>query len=88
LPRELKEDVAISSRYELFIYKGKKMPGYYDENYGWYDIECEEDVEFYRLTQRESIRKKCEGCNRMVKIRSDYAYCNSCADKVEKGLDI
>lgn len=64
------------------------MASYYDDNYGWYEIESPEDVEFYHQTQRESVRKKCKGCGRIVKIKREYAYCNSCADKIEKGYDI
>ena len=63
------------------------MPGYYDENYGWYEIESEEDVEFYHAVQKESVLKKCERCGREVKLRKDYAICNSCADILERGGD-
>lgn len=61
---------------------------YYDDNFGRYEIESEEDIEFYHQVQRESVRKKCQGCGRTVKLRPDYGYCNSCADKIEHGWDI
>jgi len=64
------------------------MPGYYDDSFGWYEIESEEDVEFSHQMQRESVKKTCEGCGRTVRIRSTYAYCNSCADKLERGIDV
>lgn len=64
------------------------MPSYYDDNYGFYEIDSPEDVEFYHETQRQSVRKRCQGCGRMVRIRPDYAYCNSCATKREQGFDI
>jgi hypothetical protein len=64
------------------------MPGYYDDNFGDYDIESEDDIRFYRQVQKESITKKCRGCNRTVKLRPDYAYCNSCANKREMGMDL
>jgi rRNA maturation endonuclease Nob1 len=60
---------------------------YFDDNYGHYNIENEEDVEFYHQTQARSVRKKCSGCGRMVKIKPEYGYCNSCADKIERGGD-
>ena len=64
------------------------MSGYYDDNYGWWDDMDDPDmVEFYHQVQKESVRKKCQGCGRMVKLRPDYAYCNSCADKIERGWD-
>ena len=63
------------------------MPGYYDDNYGWYEIRDEEDIRFYHETQRQSVWKTCQGCGRKVKIKPDYGYCNSCADKIERGYD-
>ena len=65
------------------------MPrSYYDDNFGFYDIQSEEDIEFYHEMQKVSVRKKCQGCGRMVKIKPDYAYCNSCADRMERGGDL
>jgi len=65
---------------------------FYDDNFGWYELgpgdDPEETGEFYRRTQAESVWKKCSGCNRRVKIKRDYAYCNACADKREHGFDI
>lgn len=63
------------------------MPTYYDDNYGHYNIESEEDIEFYHQTQKQSVWKKCERCGRKVKIKPEYAYCNSCADRIERGWD-
>lgn len=64
------------------------MPTYYDDNFGCYEIESEEDLEFYHQVQRENVTKTCKGCGRRVKLRPDYAICNSCADKVERGYDL
>jgi hypothetical protein len=64
------------------------MPSYYDDNYGFYEIESPEDIEFYHRTQKNSVWKKCQGCGRRVKIKPEYGYCNSCADKRERGYDI
>jgi hypothetical protein len=65
------------------------MPrSYYDDNFGCYDIQSEEDIEFYREMQRISVRKKCQGCGRMVKIKPDYGYCNSCCERIEQGGDL
>jgi hypothetical protein len=61
---------------------------YYDDNFGHWEIRDQEDVDFYFEVQRNSVSKKCEGCGRMVKIQPDYAYCNSCADKIERGMDL
>lgn len=56
------------------------MPSYYDDNFGFYEIESEEDIEFYKQVQQESVEKICERCGRKVRLRPDYAICNSCAD--------
>jgi len=61
---------------------------YVDDNYGTYDIQDEDDIEFYNQVQRESVRKKCQGCGRMVRLRPDYAICDSCANKLERGGDL
>lgn len=64
------------------------MAIYYDDNFGHYDIESDEDVEFYFQMQARSVEKTCQGCGRTVKIDPKYAYCNTCADKLERGMDL
>lgn len=64
------------------------MATYYDDNFGIYEIESEEDIEFYHQVQKESRPTVCEGCGRTVNLRPGYGYCNSCADKRERGMDI
>jgi len=64
------------------------MPEYYDDNFGhWDGMEDEDMRDFYMQCQRENVSKKCQGCGRTVRIRPDYAYCNSCADARERGMD-
>lgn len=63
------------------------MP-YYDDNFGFYEIESQDDIDFYHEMQKRSVSKICKGCGRRVRIQPSYAYCNSCADKREKGWDI
>jgi rRNA maturation endonuclease Nob1 len=60
---------------------------YYDDNFGHYEIQSEEDVEFYHAVQKRNVIKKCAGCGRIVKIQPDYAICNSCATRAEHGLE-
>lgn len=65
------------------------MAGYYDDNFGFYEnMDEPEMTEFYDQVQRESVDKECQGCGRHVRIRPDYAYCNSCAERIERGEDI
>jgi len=60
---------------------------YCDDNFGTYEIQSEEDIEFYQANQRRSVKKKCSGCGRVVRLLPQYVLCNSCADKAEKGWD-
>jgi len=67
------------------------VPTYYDDNFGFWENmdgpDGEDNREFYKQVQRESVWKKCTSCGRRVRIRPDYAICNSCADKRERGYD-
>ena len=65
------------------------MPSYYDDNFGFYEGTDDEDVrEFYHYVQEKSVRKKCKGCGRWVNILPKYAYCDSCANKIERGMEL
>jgi hypothetical protein len=64
------------------------MTTYYDDNFGhWQDMDDPDMHEFYKQVQRESVWKTCKRCGRKVKIRPDYAICNSCAEALESGMD-
>ena len=64
------------------------MPSYVDDNFGNYEIRDHEDRAFYRDVQRRSVEKACEGCGRIVRLLKEYAYCNRCAERRERGVDI
>ena len=57
----------------------------YDDNFGHWNDGDEDNRQFYRQVQRASVSKRCKGCDRMVRILPHYAYCNSCADVIERG---
>jgi hypothetical protein len=62
---------------------------YYDDNFGvWEGMEDPDMQVFYDKIQRTNVEKECAGCGRIVKIQPHYAYCNSCADARERGMDI
>jgi len=62
------------------------MRTFVDDNYGtWEGMDDPETRSFYFETQRKSVLKVCAGCGRKVRIKPEYAYCNSCADKRENG---
>lgn len=58
---------------------------YYDDNFGSWDMQDSDDVRWYHNVQKRSVSKRCKGCDRMVRILPHYAYCNSCADAIERG---
>ena len=62
------------------------MASYYDDNFGHYEIQDEEDVEFYHKMQAESEWKACARCEQKVFMSYRYAICDSCAEAQERGL--
>jgi hypothetical protein len=58
-----------------------------DDNYGTYDIQDEEDVEFYNQVQKDSRLRKCKGCGQKKRLRPGYI-CDSCATILERGGDL
>ncbi len=64
------------------------MPSYYDDNYGHYEIDSQEDIDFYHAVQKRSVTKTCLGCGRTVRLQPQYGYCDSCATARERGIDI
>jgi hypothetical protein len=63
-----------------------KKAEHFDDNFGkWNSMEGEEEEDFYRQVQKESVWKICKNCGRKVKIRPQYSICNSCAEKIERG---
>lgn len=58
---------------------------YYDDNFGHWEIEDQDDLDFYHRVQKESKLKTCVICKRKVKLRPEYDKCNSCVEKIERG---
>ena len=61
------------------------MTGYYDDNYGWYEIDCEEDIDYYFYVQANAKEKTCAICKRKVMLMPHYNKCDSCMRKIEGG---
>ena len=61
---------------------------HYDDNFGCWDMsDDQEELEaFYNKVQNESIWKECSICDQKVKLRPEYNKCNSCMDKLERGI--
>ena len=64
------------------------MTTYFDSNFGHWDIEDQDDIDFYHEVQRKSVLKRCMGCDRRVRLLPQYGYCDSCATKIEQGWDL
>lgn len=60
---------------------------YYDSNFGHYEIEGPEDVEFYHQIQKESKLTTCSGCGERKRLRPG-TICNECAETLERGGDL
>ena len=57
---------------------------YYDDNFGEWDIEDEDDIRFYFQVQEENVLKTCVICGREVMLRPEYDKCNSCMEQMER----
>lgn len=64
------------------------MRVYYDDNFGRWDIEDDEDVVLYHQFQQRNVEKTCAGCGRSVMLQPHYDICDTCATKREQGWDI
>lgn len=62
------------------------MKSYYDDNFGHWDIEDEDDVEMYHRFQRSNVAKICRTCEQEVFIQPQYDQCDRCATREEQGL--
>ena len=64
------------------------MSEFWDDNFGHWnmDDDQEEQQAFYRKVRDESIWKVCSMCDEDVKILPQYDKCNSCMDKLERGM--
>jgi hypothetical protein len=65
---------------------------YFDDNYGhWNEPECEEDriekEKFREFVKKDSEYKTCTLCDQKVWLRKAYDKCNSCMEKLERGME-
>ena len=60
----------------------------YDDNFGHWDNMDDPDMQdFYEQVQRTNVRKICSICGDEVMIQSHYDKCNSCCERIERGMD-
>jgi hypothetical protein len=57
----------------------------YEDNFGFWDIEGQEEQSFFDYVQRESFPKTCDRCARQVRLLPSKALCASCVTALECG---
>jgi|TARA_R110002051_G_scaffold19567_4_gene54398 hypothetical protein len=65
---------------------------YFDDNYGdWDEPDSEEDriemLKFRKQVKQDSVYKICSLCDQEVFLRKEYDKCNSCMEKLERGME-
>lgn len=53
-----------------------------------YDLEDPMTLLILQQMEREKIVKKCEGCGHYVRMKEEYAYCEHCMSRLERGVDL
>ncbi len=61
------------------------MAAAYDDNFGFWDIDCEEEKAFFEHVQRQSVEKTCDRCDRPVRLMPSKTLCASCLIALECG---
>jgi hypothetical protein len=61
------------------------MAAVYEDNFGFWDIDDQEEHAFFKYVQRQSVRKTCKRCKRRVRLMPDKTLCASCVTALECG---
>ncbi len=61
------------------------MAAVYDDNFGFWDINGQEEQAFFEYVQRQSVQKTCDRCERRVRLMPPKTLCASCAAALEYG---
>jgi hypothetical protein len=61
------------------------MVAAYEDNFGFWDIDGEEEQAFFEEVQRQSVQTNCERCERCVRLVRNKTLCASCASALECG---
>lgn len=59
------------------------MSRFNDNNFGNWEMEDEEDLQFYQEVQARSVEKECQGCGDLVMLLPQYVICDACASEAE-----
>jgi hypothetical protein len=62
-----------------------KMAAAYDDNFGFWDIDGQEERAFFEHVQRQSVPAICRRCERPVRLMPAKTLCASCVSALETG---
>ncbi|MGB7976950.1 MAG: hypothetical protein WCF81_21955 [Roseiarcus sp.] len=57
----------------------------YEDNFGFWDIDGQEEQAFFDHVQRESLPKTCDRCGQRVRLLPSKTLCASCVAALECG---
>jgi hypothetical protein len=57
----------------------------YDDNFGFWDIDGQEEQAFFEYVQRQSTQKTCDRCEQQVRLMPSKTICASCVTALEYG---
>jgi hypothetical protein len=61
------------------------MPADYDDNFGFWDVDGQEEQAFFDYVQSQSVRKTCDRCDRPAWLIPSKTLCASCVGALECG---
>ena len=57
----------------------------YEDNFGFWEIDCQEESAFFAHVQSQSVRASCQRCRRPVRLMSTKTICAACVSALECG---
>jgi hypothetical protein len=61
------------------------MAAMYEDNFGFWGIDCPEELAFFKYAQSQSVLAICQRCDRLVRLMSTKTICAPCASALECG---
>jgi hypothetical protein len=61
------------------------MAAVYEDNFGFWDIDGQEEQAFFEDVRRQSVQKTCDRCERPVRLIPSKTLCASCVTALECG---
>jgi hypothetical protein len=61
------------------------MAAIYEDNFGFWELDCPEELAFFAHVQSKSARAICQRCKRLVRLMSTKTLCAPCVSALECG---